>query len=313
MTIELLELDNFLEIFFETILPEPAPRAILKNGYISVMKIKRFLLKNFIKGDEKFFIARAKIHSRQDLSMHRHDYAEIFWVENGNGIHLINDRKIPLSPGQIVMIRPDDAHTFLSKNGITVMNLAFPLQTMDYLERRYFTGVNSFFWDDNELPFQTSISSSEMRMLSKRADEIWQYRNSLLYLDGFLLFIFRLLLEKKNRLVNTDIPVWLNNAIHDFSTPDLFKQGAPGFAGLCGKNMDHVNRIIRKSSDKTLTDLVTELRMTFAARQLSLTNVPIKIICGDCGINNLGHFYKMFRKSYHQTPSQYRQTNQTFA
>jgi hypothetical protein len=277
------------------------------------MKVKRFLLKNFLKSDEKFFIARAKIHSRQDLSMHRHDYAEIFWVENGSGTHLINDRKISLSPGQIVMMRPDDIHTFLSKNGITIMNLAFPLQTLDYLEKRYFQGGDSFFWTDDKLPFETSITGSEMRMLSKRADELWQYRNSLLYLDAFLLFIFRLLLEKKNRLVNSEIPVWLNNAIHEFSTPELFKQGAAGFAGLCGKNMDHVNRIIRKCSDRTLTDLVAELRMNFAARQLSLTNVPIKIICSDCGINNLGHFYKTFRKSYHQTPSQYRQTNQTFA
>jgi hypothetical protein len=277
------------------------------------MKIKRFLLKTFIKGDEKFFIARAKIHSRQDLSMHRHDYAEIFWVENGIGTHLVNGRKIPLHPGQLVMIRPDDAHTFTSKNGITIMNLAFSGQTLDYMEHRYFTGINSFFWTNNDLPFATSITPAEIGMLSKRAGEIWQNRNSLLYLDGFLLSIFRLLLEKKNIMLRQDIPTWLNNAINDFCTPASFRQGAPGFAALCGKSIDHVNRIIRRSADKTLTDLVTELRMNFAARQLSLTNTPIKTISSDCGLANLGHFYTMFRKIYHQTPSQYRQANQTFA
>jgi AraC family transcriptional regulator, dual regulator of chb operon len=275
------------------------------------MTIKRFRLQNFVKGDEQFFLARAKIHSRQDLSMHQHDYAEIFWVENGSGLHLINDQQIALNPGHIVMIRPDDKHTFTSRLGITIMNLAFPLQTLHYLGNRYFSDSHAYFWTRDKLPFQTLVTPSEIRMISKKAGEIWPYRNSLLYLDSFLLFIFRWIAEQKSIHAEGDIPVWLNNAIHNYSSPDLFKRGTAGFAELCQKNVDHVNRVIRKSFDKTLSDLVTELRMNFAARQLSLTNVPIKIICHDCGLTNLGHFYKAFKSIYHQTPAQYRESGQT--
>ena len=66
----------------------------------------RFLLSQFISSADAFHIARVTIHSRYDLSLHCHDYAEIFWVENGSGYHIINGRRIPLKPGNVVMIRP---------------------------------------------------------------------------------------------------------------------------------------------------------------------------------------------------------------
>lgn len=243
--------------------------------------------------------------------MHRHDYAELFWVENGHGFHLINQEKVPLAPGHLVMIRPDDTHSFSSQSGITIMNLAFPLQTLHFFEKRYFAGGLSYFWSKDPLPYQTILNTPESRMLSRRAAELWQFRNSLLYLDSFLLMVFRSIEEKNNITAGDSVPQWLHNAIQHFSTPELFRQGPAGFADLCQKNVDHVNRVIRKCLHKTLSALVTELRMNFAAKQLSLTNVPIKIICHDCGLSNLGHFYATFKRVYQQTPAEYRASSQT--
>jgi mannose-6-phosphate isomerase-like protein (cupin superfamily) len=63
------------------------------------MAAQLFLLKDFINPDEKFHMARVKIRSRQDLLLHRHDFSEIFWVENGKGTHLINGRRIKIRQG----------------------------------------------------------------------------------------------------------------------------------------------------------------------------------------------------------------------
>jgi methylphosphotriester-DNA--protein-cysteine methyltransferase len=106
------------------------------------------------------------------------------------------------------------------------------------------------------------------------------------------------------------IPIWLFNVIQNFNTPQLFKRGASGFANLCEKNIDHVNRIARKKINKSLTDLVNELRMKFAAQQFAITNAQIKNICNDCGYKNLGYFYKVFKEIYRLTPFQYRKINQ---
>jgi AraC-like DNA-binding protein/quercetin dioxygenase-like cupin family protein len=272
----------------------------------------RFLLRQFISNDDSFHIARVTIHSRYDLSLHNHDYAEIFWIENGNGHHLINGQKTPLKPGTLVMIRPDDEHTFTSTSaGLTIMNLAFPAETLDYLRARYFTDYASYFWINTTLPYHVLMDMALIRRISQKAEKTWKYKKSKFYLDTLLLFIFGLIAANKDLEIDNQIPVWLHNAIQDYTTPELFKQGANGFAALCEKNIDHVNRVIRTAYDKTLSELINELRMTFAAKQLSMTNNPIKVICNDCGFTNLGHFYKTFKQMFNQTPTAYRETNQT--
>jgi AraC family cel operon transcriptional repressor len=272
----------------------------------------QFHLRQFIGEGDSFHIARVTIHSRYDLSLHFHDYAEIFWIENGAGFHLVNGEKILLKPGMLVMMRPKDEHTFTATGtGLTIMNLAFPADTLDYLRNRYFADYNSYFWTSARAPYHVLIDMSLIRRISQKAEKTWKYKKSIFYLDTLLLFIFGLIAANKDLEVNNRIPVWLFNAIQEYATPELFKQGAAGFAALCKKNIDHVNRVVRTGYDKTLSELITELRMNFAARQLSMTNNPIKVICNDCGFSNLGHFYKTFKETFNQTPMGYRETNQT--
>ncbi|TWI94541.1 transcriptional regulator, AraC family [Mucilaginibacter frigoritolerans] len=275
--------------------------------------VQKFLLGNFIHENDAFHIARVTIHTREDLSLHSHDYAEIFWVEKGKGYHLINDQKVLLQPGHLVMIRPDDKHTFTSdKHGITIMNLAFSLETLAHLRARYFPDSKLYFWTNDKLPFQKLLDLTTINQISKRAEGYWKCQKSNLYVDSLLLSIFRFISLYDNvKVDNQQIPSWLNKALQEFTSPELFKAGQNGFANLCEKNIDHVNRTVKRVFNKTLTELITELRMNYAAQQLSITNVPIKLICIDCGLTNLAHFYKIFKETYHQPPSVYRKATQT--
>lgn len=272
----------------------------------------QFRLRQFINDEDSFHIARVTIHSRYDLSLHYHDYAEIFWIEDGHGFHIINGEKVPLSPGSLVMIRPDDEHAFTSSGaGLTVMNLAFRTETLDYFRNRYFVDSQSYFWINTPLPYHTLLDMTLIKRIAQKAEKTWNYKKSKFYLDSLLLFIFGLIAPNKDLEVNNQIPAWLSSAIQEYTTPQLFKLGTNGFAAICEKNIDHVNRVVRASYNKTLSELVTEIRMSFAAKQLSMTNTPIKVICNDCGFTNLGHFYKTFKAAFNQTPIAYRQTNQT--
>jgi len=261
-------------------------------------------------------LARVSIYSRKDISLHRHDFAEIFWVESGSGTHLINNEEMRLEPGHLVMIRPDDRHTFTSTRrgrGLTIMNLAFSFDTVKHFRKRYFSHLDSYFWMGDLLPYMISLSPSLIRQLSRRAEESFQFRDSVIHLDSLLLFIFRSIADGKDLQADSQMPVWLRDAIQDFSTPELFRQGYAGFVDSCKKNIHHINRTVRKVLNKSLSDLLTELRMEFAARQLVITHAPIKTISSDCGFNSLAHFYKTFKKIYQATPSDYRKINQNVA
>jgi len=275
-------------------------------------KVTRFSLTDFVWENEKFHVARSTHHSRNDVTLHCHDYAEIFWVEEGKGKHLINGLEILLQPGHLVMIRPDDQHTFTSdKNGLTLMNFAFPLETLTHFRSRYFPNSKTYFWTNDKQPFHKLLDLPTINQISKRAEQYWKCQKTDLYADSLLLSIFRFISIYDNEKVDDqDIPSWLNKTLQEFSTPELYRSGPQGFAKLCEKNIDHVNRTVKRVFNRTLSQLITEIRMKYAAQQLSMTNVPIKIICHDCGLDNIGHFYTVFKNIYHQSPAQYRKTTQ---
>ena len=61
----------------------------------------------------------------------------------------------------------------------------------------------------------------------------------------------------------------------------------------------------------TATALINELRLTRAAAELKMTDLPIVRIAAECGIANLSHFYRLFNARFGVTPRRYRLGQQT--
>lgn len=70
-----------------------------------------------------------------------------------------------------------------------------------------------------------------------------------------------------------------------------------------------LSKVINKKSGKNFNQFVNNYRLEEAQRLLSeAPNLPIKSIYFDVGFNNKATFYNSFKKKYHCTPSQYRNT-----
>ncbi|WP_400262993.1 helix-turn-helix domain-containing protein [Sphingobacterium sp. SG20118] len=276
------------------------------------MEIKNFSFSDFIQSGECFHLARTTVYNKQDISLHNHDYAEIFWVEEGSGYHLINGQKIELVPGHLLLIRPSDTHAFLAgKNGLTIMNFAFAVETLQFFKTRYFNDSDAYFWTLDQQPFSILLEMETIKKITKRAEHYGMSCRSNLYGDSLLLSILRFIkIHEQSYFDANHIPGWLSHAVQHYTGPAYFKMGIQGFVDLCQRNADHVNRSVRKCYGVTLTELVNKARMNYAAVQLSLTNVPIKIIAQNCGINTLSHFYNQFNHFHHQSPSAYRKNTQ---
>ena len=101
---------------------------------------KTFKLSDFCTDEEAFHIARVNISTRKDLSYHSHNnYAELLWIEDGEGIHYINGHQVKIQKNEMVMIRPGDKHSFSAKGkDLIIINIAFSKKTLEYLRTRYF-------------------------------------------------------------------------------------------------------------------------------------------------------------------------------
>lgn len=272
-----------------------------------------FHLADFLKHNEKFHISRVTIHSKKDLCLHAHDYAEILWIEKGTGLHHINGVTNSLSPNELIMIRPNDRHTFSSNDpqGLTLVNVAFAAETLPVYQERYFQDKRLYFWSGSDMPFHIRIRPETTKRLSFRAHEAMKYERSYLQLDSLLLYIFRhISVNEIMKVIDKEMPYWLVNAIEKYNSPEHFKEGTDGFAELCDKNKDYINRVMKKYVDQSLVNFINERRMDYAANQLVMTDMPIKEICDNCGFVNLAYFYRLFKTKYDLTPHDYRQYNQ---
>ena len=258
-----------------------------------------------------FHIVRRTITSTEELAYHNHNYAEIFWIKEGRGIHLVNGQAIAVEKGHLCMIRPNDTHTFRvegNNTGLVVTNVAFFKKDLDTFNKRYFPDSTNYFQSNNPLPFTYKLNTEQLNEISSITDYIIARPKTYLQLDLLVLHLFKIL-DGSGQIKQSDMPYWLQYAIEQYQSPHAFRNGVAGFTALCQRSTDHVNRVIKLHLNQTLTETVTRLKINYAAQRLTMTNIPIKTISHDCGFKTIGHFYKVFKKYQGMTPKAFREHN----
>ena len=226
-------------------------------------------------------------------------------MERGSLAHLVNGERQLLGEGDVVLVRPEDVHTFrpVAGEGFTQVNIAFASEALDFVERRYF-GKGGFVWRGGLLPIIYRLDRVRLARLTELGALLSAGSPSRLLLERFLLELLHDLVEPP---VRSMLPLWLGDALERFAEDqDAFVRGVPGLATLAGRTREHVNRAIRGRTGGTATELINELRLTRAAAELRMTDLPIACIAGDCGIGNLSHFYRLFNARFGVTPRRYR-------
>ncbi|MCE0498200.1 MAG: AraC family transcriptional regulator [Methylacidiphilales bacterium] len=261
-----------------------------------------------IAGQAAFHAARHSKNGPQSTPYHGHDFAEIFWINAGHGIHRVNDVSFPLQPGSLILMRPTDCHGIhpTGPDALELTNIAFPRETLDFLHSRYFRGRKWAFSPSEKYPAAQQIEPSRLRRFNRWADELSQSPRERLYLERFLLnLLAELRLSPKDASLD-DAPDWLARACQAIQNPNHFSEGVGEFLRLCGRSREHVARTVRHHLGMTPTDYVNGVRLAYAKRQLEMGDQGILHIALDCGIENLSHFYSLFRSRTGTTPRRYR-------
>jgi AraC-like DNA-binding protein len=72
---------------------------------------------------------------------------------------------------------------------------------------------------------------------------------------------------------------------------------------------DHINRVVKKNTGKTLSVYKKRFLLKEAARQLKATDKNIEDICADLGYSNRTYFNKCFKEVYGMPPAEYRKAS----
>ena len=79
------------------------------------------------------------------------------------------------------------------------------------------------------------------------------------------------------------------------------------FAELLNVNSSYLSNLFRQQTGVTITEYVTDKRITHAANLLAYTQYPIKNIAKQVGIPDVQYFSRLFKKRMGITPTQYRE------
>lgn len=275
---------------------------------------RRLRLSQFCGSGQAFHLARCDYTQSFAIRAHRHDFAEVFWVTAGRGMHTINDQRQLIATGDIIMIRPDDEHALAARAGesFTIINLAFAQSVVQDLRQRYAPDAPSWPWCPGPMPRRQTVDHATLAMLNEEAARLDRSPNNRLYLDAFLLRLVAMV-EQGDCIAASRRPRWLTAALAQMDHAEHLRGGAAALATLCDRSIEHVNRVIRKHMNCTTSELINELRLDRAARQLRMSDRSISQIAMDCGYENLGYFYRCFKQRFDQTPRRYRTSAQAVA
>ena len=290
---------------------------------------KKLLLRDFVAPDEWFHVARVRPVARastREAGLHCHDFAEVFWVESGNGTHFINGKQKALQRGDVILIRPRDAHFFRvssreSDGEFVLVNVAFSAKTLEFLQARYFPGEENWPWRGAHLPSHFVVGGAALRGLDQWVAGAPSENQTRLDLEAFLLDLLRLIArpnaagdsaehENAARVLaaakNGTVPQWLEYALLRFDEAAHLAAGGERLAELANRCPGHLNRVLQSATNRTTTATVNEMRLQYAARQLRLTNRPVAEIAAECGLTNASHFHRLFRERFGTSPRRFR-------
>src|SRR5665213_3392073 len=275
---------------------------------MSVPTAPRFLFRHFAAASEAFHLARTVKLPGSPPQLHWHDFAEICWVESGEGVHHLNGELLPLRSRDIFFILPGDCHGLVAqaRKSMTIVNLAFPTALVGELRERYFLQERRWFWGKREKAGCERLSPDQIARVGRAADLLAFSVREKFPRDWFLLMLFHELGAQQSETLPVNMPDWLQHACQAIGRPEHFREGVSEFHRLAGKSPEHLARTMKALTGFTPTDFINRARLNYAALQLRMGRASVTQVAYESGFENLSHFFHLFRRRFDTSPSRYR-------
>lgn len=241
---------------------------------------------------------------------HCHAFHEILWIEAGEGIHAINGEIRHMSPGYVALIRPQDGHAFSALAGgppLRLCNVPFRSELWHRLRRAHFGARVVFFQCGTITDREHWLNGPELERLRALSADLFAGATDAFSTSAFLSGLLAFLSNRQRSQRDADTaPDWLLRAREGIQSFPRFVDGLPEFVRLAGRSPEHVARECRRHFGCAPRELVQDARLSHARTRLCTSTDAIIDIAHECGFENLGHFYALFRSRHGMPPREYR-------
>ena len=235
-------------------------------------------------------------------------------VIGGKIWHIVNGFRQSLTEGSLAFIRPDDIHSFEldADEDCELINFAFSLELLldlsTYLKNDYF--LKDF--TAPPLPPLFILSPSETETLASDLLKInstitTSIETAKIQVKSVIAKLFvKHFLDRYDIATYKGIPPWLDKLCSEMDKRQNLVKGLKLMRRLAPCTKEHLCKSFKRYLGKSPTDFINEARMRLAASMLADTEEEIAAVAAEVGIDNLSHFYHLFKGHYGVSPAKYR-------
>lgn len=234
--------------------------------------------------------------------LHQHDYYEFTLVLTGRYYQEINGKRVLLERGDFVFIPVGSNHQSFYEFGATrILNVGISKRFFEqhYLPLLPFCFVASQVYRANST-FLTYIETviASLNFRGNGLDE---------FIEVVTFYIINRLRHYREEQVYDDIPQWLKATVEIMHDKTQFGENAlENMVRLSAKSQEYLTRATRRYYSKTPMQIINEIRINFAKKQLEMTNYSVTDIAYEAGYSSPSLFIKTFKKMTSFTPNSYR-------
>lgn len=242
-------------------------------------------------------------------SLHSHNFCEIMFVKEGNGLVRIGESELTFSKGDIIALNPKVLHTelifdtpkrelvFLGVTRLSVDGYPYNSLVKDAPFRIAQTGE---FYETLKYYFEQLIAENETK-----PDYFTLVSDSLLSI--ILSFILRLTSPEVDRMFMAQrsyiaVKEYIDSNFATIDTVD----------SVCRSlyvNKFYLTHIFKETLGVTPLKYIIQKRLEYAKTLLTTTDKSISDIAKECGYSDVAYFSKTFKRVEKLTPNEYRDKN----
>lgn len=258
-----------------------------------------------------------------DPNFHSHPEFQLFVVLKGHGTRFVADTVTHFKEGDMVFTGPHVPHMWRSDN--SYFDGSGNLQSLGMVIYFHENLLGKGLLDKDEALkvrhlFQEASRGIEIK--GRTNVEVTQLMRQLYKADGFegiiiLLNILHLL--SGSHEVKPIGSLWYRNKYSSSDTERMnlvqnyvmehFREkiSLDNVAAMSNMKPSSFSRYFKSRANKTFSDFLSEIRISYSCKLLRETNASIVEVCYQSGFNTLSNFNKQFKEVNGRTPRQYRE------
>lgn len=263
-------------------------------------------------------------HARYSAAFkHSHSFFEVVCVLSGSCENHFASQVLHMKAGDICIVAPETTHAISAFSddsiiyNLMVRGATFEQTFLNSLPKQgvlfdFFSHAVHTSGSETYIYFKTGDDEQILALIEEMTDEFHNQKNYYdVLLNSLLTNFFIQLLRRHEKDVQVPNPAGHENEkniifILRYLTEHCDTVTLMELSQFFNYSERQMARILKEYTGRNFTDLVQNIKMSRACELLRNPQISIQEIIDTVGYSNSSHFYRLFKKQYQITPTEYR-------